>query len=60
MTLEEAIKILERHYVLYFDVPRAKLIEASNLSIEALKAIKAQRTAYDFYSKDLLPGETEE
>jgi len=43
MTPDEAIEKLNRHYVLFLNVPRAELIDAARLGIEALERHKAVR-----------------
>ena len=59
MTLKEAIKILDRHFILHLDVPRAQLDEASKLGIEAMKKLQWFRDKKYYYARTLLPGETE-
>ena len=59
MNIEKAIEILDTHQC---DMPRNEvpdLIDAMKLGIEALKRIKEERTGYETYAPDLLPGETE-
>jgi len=58
MNIEEAIEILERHYVLHLDVPRAELDKAVKLGIEALKLIQHQSPNRTLPGTELLPGET--
>jgi len=60
MTLDTAIEVLADLLGEgpYYDPEHRR--EAVQLGIEALKVVKAQRRAYDFYEKDLLPGETVE
>jgi len=60
MTIDEAIKKLERRYILHFDIPLAEQIKASLLGIEALKRIRHDREAMQVEHVLLLPGETEE
>lgn len=60
MTLEKAIKHLERHYVLHLDVFRVELDEAAKLGIEALKDIQHCRTLGILPDDHYLPGETKE
>lgn len=60
MTIDKAIEILERRYVLRHDVPLAEQIEASILGIEALKRIAESRADLEDEFIELLPGETEE
>ena len=59
MKIDKAIEIKENHQRLHFDEYYSELLEADNLSIEALKFKKAIRahTVDDFDA--LLPGETE-
>ncbi len=59
MKLEKALEILEKHYILHFDVPLADLNEASKLGIEALKREK-ERQELDIDTRfGLLPGQTD-
>ena len=60
MTLEKAIQILDRHFILNLDVPRAELNTAASLAIEALRAVKHNRHAFIIDYQITLPGETEE
>lgn len=58
MTLEEAIKIQERpQFGATWPLPRLE-IEATKLSIEALKAVKDARANNYYTPIPLLPGET--
>ena len=57
--LEEAIEKLNRHYILFLSVPRAELIDAARLGIEALEEIKrARENNYRFVAVKL-PSEGE-
>lgn len=57
MKIDEAIKVLSE--IEYVDpVTHRKQVEALKLGIEALKRVKADRTGYETYAPDLLPGET--
>lgn len=59
MALDEAIEILDRHYILHFDVPLADLNKASKLGIEALAYIQKERYSNFPHHIPLLRGETE-
>ena len=59
MTLDEAIEIKQNHQRLHLDEYYPELLAADNLSIEALKRVKADRTIPYPVISDLLPGETE-
>jgi hypothetical protein len=58
MTLDKAIEILDRYFVLNHNVPRADVNEAAKLGIEALKKVQRDRELWRV--PPLLPGETEE
>jgi len=58
--IDEAIKILDRHYNLHHNVSRAELDEASRLGIEALKRLQDNRRDPEFDHWIPLPGETED
>ena len=66
MRVDEAIKALHRHYVLFHNVPRQEVIEAARLGIEAMKRLKSMRDnkpplVGDMeYCLEQLPSETEE
>ncbi len=60
MTIDKAIRILERYYFHHRDVVVADLIEAEKLSIEALKRVKEAREQHLVRNDSPLPGETEE
>ena len=58
MKPDEAIEILDRHYVLHHNVTREKLDKAAKLGIEALERERFMR-AYTGIT-ELLPSETKE
>jgi len=60
MTPEEALKIKLHYQYLLQDASIPELIEADNLSIEALKAWLAFEKAINEAWEGLLPGETKE
>lgn len=60
MTIDEAIKIKSKYQYSLQDASLPELIEADNLSIEALKAISEKRKGIPIPSWRLLPGETED
>lgn len=60
MTPEEAIENLEILQGKYWNVVSPLELRALELGIEALKAIKAERTIHGFKRLARLPGETEE
>ena len=60
MTIDKAIKIL-RTFELGMAIPYGQNTkDALNLSIEALKAVKACRESHMFCPGLIMPGETEE
>jgi len=60
MTLQKAIKIKENHRHLHPDENYQELLEAENLSIEALKWRALMEKDYASWCGPLLPGETSE
>ncbi len=60
MTPDEAIKIKQKYQYILQDASLPELIEADNLSIEALKREEANRKNPDFVIVGTLPGETED
>lgn len=60
MNLNKAIAIKKKYQYILQDVSLPELIEADNLSIEALKREKAHRQGGVISAPYLLPGETEE
>ncbi len=60
MTIDEAIKKMEGKVELAEARGDFKTFAAERLGIEALNRVKAERTGYETYAPDLLPGETEE
>ncbi len=60
MTIDEAIKVLKEHSELVLVAFNPKLRIAIGLGIEALKRVRDERTGYELYAPDLLPGETKE
>ncbi len=60
MTLEQAIGILQFNGAPEEGPTISAFLEARNLSIEALKEIKNQRSFWVYGSPTLLPGETGE
>lgn len=60
MTLDKAIKILDRTEIQLRTAQDHDLFDAIKLGIEALKAIKEERTYTFGLVPDLLPGETRE
>lgn len=60
MKIEKAIEILGDH-ALTIDLSKDLDLHASiHLGIEALKRVRQERTGYESYAPDLLPGETGE
>jgi len=59
MTIDEAIAVLDRHYILHYNVPPDDLLNAAELGIEALKRLRELREVGSMSSGPLLPGETE-
>ena len=60
MTIDEAIKLIQLDVDdedVAWDTP---LGEAYKLSLEALKQVRKERTGYETYAPDLLPGEDSE
>jgi hypothetical protein len=58
--IDKAIEILtinNDHNPKFSDADRR---DALKLGIEALKRVKAERTGYETYAPDLLPGETKD
>jgi hypothetical protein len=60
MTLDEAIKVIEKELEYWSFDRGAKYLEAWKLGIEALRAIKEMRTEGCFQCQIPLPGETKE
>ncbi len=60
MNINLAIKIQTIHNDHNPDFTDADRREAHQLGIEALKRVKKERTGYETYAPDLLPGETKE
>ena len=60
MTLDEAIEIKQKYQYILQDASLPELIEADNISIEALKGIKAVRQLHPELSPFPLPGEIKE
>lgn len=60
MKIDEAITILSESANQGMTTFNDKFREAQKLGIEALKRVKIERTGYELYAPDLLPGETEE
>jgi len=60
MTIDEAIAVLDRHYILHYNVPPDDLLNAAELGIEALKREKETREEIGVIDEELLPGETRE
>ncbi len=60
MTIDEAIKLKQKYQYILQDASLLELIEADNLSIEALKRVKGNRsTVYPLISP-ALSGETKD
>lgn len=60
MTIDKAIEILTIYMKGSDEAEPVDFDNSILLGIEALKRIKAERTGYETYAPDLLPGETEE
>lgn len=60
MNLQRAIEIKESYQHLHRDEYFQELIEADNLSIEALKRIQHYRVVNPTYRERPLPGETDD
>jgi len=60
MTLKEAIDNLTAMLGTYLPSEPQDEPDALKLGIEAVKRVQADRTGYETYAPDLLPGETEE
>ena len=60
MKLEKAIEIKRKYQYILQDASLPELIEADNLSIEALKLIQYSREQHVLARTNPLPGETEE
>lgn len=58
MTLGKAIELIQQDLDDPGSVDIMDLDEAQRLSIEAMKRVKQERTGYETYALDLLPGET--
>lgn len=58
ITIDEAVKIKERYQYILQDASFPELIEADNLSIEALKRERTHREGLRLTKPELLPGET--
>ena len=58
MTIDEAIKRLQRRIGVELRCNVGHKYDDVKLGIEALKRVKTERTGYELYSPDLLPGET--
>ncbi len=59
MTLLKAIEIKRKYQYILQDASLPELIEADNLSIEAMKRVILQRDPGGCITERLLPGETE-
>lgn len=60
MKIDKAIEIKQDFLKEYSNVMSCDEVVADHLSIEAMKRIKKERTGYEIYAPDLLPGETGE
>lgn len=60
MTLDEAIKWIDRIAAQDEESGRPECVKAEKLGIEALKQMKAERTIYGFKRHVKMSGETEE
>jgi len=60
MTINEAIKALERYFFTKPSEKLGELDEAAKLGLEALKRTRNQRVNPNWKPETLLPGETEE
>ena len=60
MTIDEAIKIKCKYQYMLRDASIPELIEADNISIEALKRISNDREGIITFPDELLPGETKD
>ena len=58
MTIDEAIKILQHNLAEITPSAWPDTHASLTLGIEALKRVREQRTGYENYAPDLLPGET--
>ena len=58
MTIDEAIKILTIHNDHNPNFTDADRRDAHQLGIEALKRVEEERTGYETFAPDFLPGET--
>ena len=58
MTIDKAIETLESFGSWFAGDLADRDAQAIKLGIEALKRVKAERTGYESYAPDLLPGET--
>lgn len=59
MKLEKAIYVLQSFLELVKPGGHPDIPDALKLGIEALKRVKGERTGYEIYAPDLLPGETD-
>ncbi|MBA7710185.1 hypothetical protein ES703_119118 [subsurface metagenome] len=59
MNLPKAIAIKKRYQYILIDASLPELIEADNISIEALKRELYKRQTMSLNEADFLPGETE-
>jgi hypothetical protein len=59
MTIDEAIKSLENSQQVLFEAKKGHFHDAIQLGVEALKAIKVDRSNLLPFRSTLLPGETE-
>lgn len=59
MNLTKAIELKEHYRYLLRDASLPDLIDADNLSIEAMKHHKKLRDAHPYSNYKILPGETE-
>jgi len=60
MKIDKAIEIQTRRAKILQFHPKPDELDATKLGIEALKRVKEERTGYESYAPDLLPGETYE
>jgi len=59
MTADDAIETLENDQRRNYTQKETNIFKAQGLGIAALKRVKEERTGYESYAPDLLPGETE-